>query len=1399
MSCPLPQSNQPSQTLARPGCGRRRLVQIASWCRSFLIFSCFSFVLPAGGSTAELRVDVAELVQHNQQQALQLRWLEVALGVSVLLLFVSLFSLWRLHRSRRTAVTHSAVSAKAGNTEYREMAEALKESEANVRYHYNQLQSMLESSSAVSVFALDRDYRYLFFNQRHFDGAKRIRGTEISIGMNMVESIPNPEFRAFCRKGFGYVLEGNTLSIESKEAVNSDGVESYEYNDNHGSPIFNDKGEVIGLTVFSINTTERKQLEADVLDSRNFLNQVLDAVPDPIFVKDRQHRWILVNDVFCKFIQQPREALLGKSDHDFFPKEEADIFREKSERVFDSGEVNLNEESFTSADGQQHFIQTKKTPFTGSDGSQMLVGVIHDITEHKQAEQKLKEALEFSEGIINAIPDLLFEVDREGRYLNVWAQDPTLLAAQKEILLGKTVHEVFTPENAAAAMAAIAEADENGLAHGMTICLDLPQGRRWFDHSLSRNSGHSTGKTTFLVLSRDVTERVEAERKLKEALEFSEGIINAIPDLLFEMDREGRYLNVWTHTPGFLAASRDELLHKTVNEALDRQSAAIVMEALREADEHELSFGKIINLDPPQGEQWFELSVSKMPGGNASDPHFLVLSRDITRLKQSEVELIAHRNELEERVAERTAELHEINRQLRAEIVERQRTQEELATREREFRTLAEHLPDNLARYDRQGRILYYNPALEAATGLTTAEVRGKTSVEVHQGSDFIDYQRHLMQTLATGKASEFELHLPDSGDSVRYHHILVVAEHEADGTVNGALAIGRDITARKRAERELVLLNRALDEAFDAVYLLDSASKIRYANKAAVRALGYSYEELLSMSLFDVDPFVTPQHAQALMDQVTHDGRLGQTIVTQHRRKNGECYPVEVGGAIVRYGGEILFLTTVRDISERKKAERLLHEQQEAIRAALDNAPDAIVRYDRDLRRTYFNSVMQRALEQVGITLPSLETTPAHASPIIEHERYIGLLRQVLDSGEERQAELPFSGRDETRWVDLRFAPEFDAKGRVASVLVFGRDVTMRRVMERENALLRAMADNAVDPLIFAHSMDAEAGLPMVYFNPSFARHLGYSSDEMMEIGISDIASYSKAVLAEQMAELRSKKALRFETETIRKNGERVPVEVTLSYLMHNGEELAAGYCIDISQRKDAEQRLQESHIQLQELAGHNEIVREEERKHIARELHDDLGQYLTALRLLVSATDIEYGSGGGSLAERLKQMLELIDNTKLSVRNLSQQLRPAVLDMGIFPALKWLVDEFESRLGIECELIVEDPEINMADRRATVVFRVVQESLTNISRHALAHSVSVQLKRKGDYFLLEVHDDGMGFEPSEKRIGSFGLVGMRERLLAIDGKLEVISAAGKGTRIVAYIPVHEVGNDDD
>ncbi|HEX5364139.1 MAG TPA: PAS domain S-box protein, partial [Gallionella sp.] len=204
-------------------------------------------------------------------------------------------------------------------------------------------------------------------------------------------SFVHPEDREAVDRAYTESVKNHTPYEIEHRALLADG--RIKYVQERCETLYDQDGRALRSIGTVQDITERKQLEAELRASRNFLDSVIDSVSDPIFVKDRQHRWTLLNDAFCNFIGKPREALLGKSDYDFFPKEQADVFWEKDELVFESGQGNLNEESFTSAGGEEHFIQTRKTPFVAGDGREMLVGVIRDISDLKRYEVAREAAL----------------------------------------------------------------------------------------------------------------------------------------------------------------------------------------------------------------------------------------------------------------------------------------------------------------------------------------------------------------------------------------------------------------------------------------------------------------------------------------------------------------------------------------------------------------------------------------------------------------------------------------------------------------------------------------------------------------------------------------------------------------------------------------------------------------------------------------------------------------------------------------------------------------------------------------------------------------------------------------------------------------------------------------------
>jgi PAS domain S-box-containing protein len=231
-----------------------------------------------------------------------------------------------------------------------------------------------------------------------------------------------------------------------------------------------------------------------------------------------------------------------------------------------------------------------------------------------------------------------------------------------------------------------------------------------------------------------------------------------------------------------------------------------------------------------------------------------------------------------------------------------------------------------------------------------------------------------------------------------------------------------------------------------------------------------------------------------------------------------------------------------------------------------------------------------------------------------------------------------------------------------------------------------------------------------------------------------------------------------------------------------------------DLTERRQAELDLLRSHTELRALTRRLEAVREEERARLARELHDELGQQLTALRMSAKWLEkhLTAGTEPDVLLAKLKDMLEIISTSIQTTRNVSADLRPTVLDMfGLQEAIEWLVADFRSKSDLEVGLTVSlngalpDPDMN------TTFFRIVQEALTNVVRHAQATRVDVALEQHDAALVCRIRDDGRGFSPQEVRPGALGLVGMRERAHLISGELKIESAPGQGSLVTLVVPI--------
>lgn len=230
-----------------------------------------------------------------------------------------------------------------------------------------------------------------------------------------------------------------------------------------------------------------------------------------------------------------------------------------------------------------------------------------------------------------------------------------------------------------------------------------------------------------------------------------------------------------------------------------------------------------------------------------------------------------------------------------------------------------------------------------------------------------------------------------------------------------------------------------------------------------------------------------------------------------------------------------------------------------------------------------------------------------------------------------------------------------------------------------------------------------------------------------------------------------------------------------------------------DITGKVKAEQELKQSHLHLRELSSHLENIREEERKHISREIHDELGQQLTLIKLDLLQMSKKIPPGETAMIEKMKQVDQLLVDTMRSVRKIATQLRPSILDnLGLVSALEWQSRDFEKNFGIHCifESLLAEPQFT--PKQSNAIFRIYQEALTNIARHANATQVDAVLSQEGNRFVLEIRDNGKGFR-KEDMTGkkTLGLQGMQERALMIDGEFQMESTPGQGTYIQISIPI--------
>ncbi|MGZ8159459.1 MAG: PAS domain S-box protein [Methylobacter sp.] len=493
--------------------------------------------------------------------------------------------------------------------------------------------------------------------------------------------------------------------------------------------------------------------------------------------------------------------------------------------------------------------------------------------------------------------------------------------------------------------------------------------------------------------------------------------------------------------------------------------------------------------------------------------------------------------------------------------------------------------------------------------------------------------------------------------------------------------------------------------------------------------------------------------------------------------------------------GKVIQLYGVMQDITARRKVEEKLYLMQHAI----DSSSNGIVitgLADTDYAIIYANEAFLR------ITGYAMQELLGHNCRIMQNsdrdQAGVTELRAALQSNRDAHAILRNYRKDGSLfWNEIYISPIRDQQDRITHYVGVLNDVTHRVEMEYElgksEARMRSVFNNVSDGIIIID----EYGI-IEKLNPSAEKLFGYSADELIGHNISKLMPEPDRGRHDSYLTnyLRSGKAkiidTRREVSGLRKDGSVFPMELGVSEFDVDHRHFFIGTVHDITERKKAEEALRD-------LSSHLETAREDERTRIAREIHDELGSLLTALKMDLSWLNKQIPAGLSLCHEKIEVMSRHMDDAIGSVRKIIADLRPTILDhLGLLAAIDWKLDEFREQNGIQCVLTVSGNNIVMDENRDIAVFRIMQEALTNIALHSRASKVTLDVETGANCLMMKITDNGCGMTKAQMRKpGKYGILGMHERARHFGGEVTIVSHPGEGTTLVLNMHLKSTGSD--
>ncbi len=729
---------------------------------------------------------------------------------------------------------------------------------------------------------------------------------------------------------------------------------------------------------------------------------------------------------------------------------------------------------------------------------------------------------------------------------------------------------------------------------------------------------------------------------------------------------------------------------------------------------------------------------------------------------------------------------------------------------EKKYRSLYNSIRDAILVADTERKIIHCNQAFFDLFGYTLDDIQGKPTAYVYESEDEFEKMGQKIKDNVGNKNFLYVVKYKKKSGEVFAGETSVFHLYNETGKVSGFIGMIRDVTERLQAEAKLRKSQRQLSNLMSNLPGMayrcknDNEWTMEFTSEGAKELTGYLPDELIFNATISYDQIIYPEDRHLVRKVVEQAIPQNRPFELEYRilTKSGDIKWVWEQGQVVPHNdGEAETLEgIVLDITKRKATERELRESEQKFNAFMTYLPGFVYLKDENGRHIYMNRLLLELLgiketEYLGKT--NKELLPGRDIDAIDEND-----RKILKTGEPAQFEEQIEDDGELKtYLSTKFPVRLENKGIFLGGISL--DITERKLaqleLQRTKNLLETIYNNLTEAVFVIHPEERK----ITSCNKAVETIYGYKREELIDKS-SEILhldkSHFKKFVNRAKPVLDKNGIFQFETETKRKDGKIIHIEHTVSTIeSEQGWRRGVLSVIrDITKQKQFIKELKESQEQLRSLAGHLQQIREHEREAIARDMHDDLGQLLTSLKMDLTILEREFARDKSpdqtDIVNEIKKMKELIDITITKVRQLIRELRPEVLDnLGLLDAIEWQIEEFMSRTGIKCNIRKGVKDIQLDKEKEIAIFRIVQEALTNVARHAHADKVTINIRKKNHDIHISIKDNGIGIDEEKlRKEQTFGLLGIKERAFIVGGEVKVSGVKNRGTTLTVNIPLN-------